>query len=177
MSCWDHKTHKLYRDSKACADRRKQANASRTALVNRSAVTLRVPASTPCWAQWASRQRRPSSRWCTRPWTRRAGCGPKPWRQISTPPQPASRWSIHESSIDSDYRGLIIDFGLSKPHVIRFLICFHGLGNVLHPLDGAAHVRVFDNRGLVGNTGGGGITCGRGRKSRSSQFFPEEAFI
>lgn len=47
------------------------------------------------------------------------------------------------------------------PHIVRFLVCFHGLGDVLHPLDGAPDIRVFDDGRLVGDTGGGGITCRR----------------
>lgn len=49
-------------------------------------------ASTACWARWVSQRRRRASRWCTRPWTRRAGCGPEPWRRTSTPPLPGTRW-------------------------------------------------------------------------------------
>lgn len=63
----------------------------------------------------------------------------------------------------SEWKPALKALGLRKPHIIRFLICFHGLGDVLHPLDGAADVRVFDNRRLVGDTGGGGITCGGGQ--------------
>lgn len=55
---------------------------------------------------------------------------------------------------------------LNVTHVIRFLIGFHGFGDVLHPLDGAADIRVLDNGRLVGDTGGGGITCRGGGKSR-----------
>lgn len=48
---------------------------------------------------------------------------------------------------------------LNVTHIIRFLIGFHGLSNVLDPLDGAADIRVLDNGRLVGDTGGGGVTC------------------
>lgn len=65
--------------------------------------------------------------------------------------------------------------GLPKPHVIRFLISFHGLGDVLHPLDGAADVRVFDNRRLVGDTGGGGVACGG--SGGQSEVFSKGGFM
>lgn len=44
---------------------------------------------TPCLVRWVFQQRRPVCQWGKRPWRRRAGYGPEPLRQISTPLQPA----------------------------------------------------------------------------------------
>ena len=44
--------------------------------------------TTACWAPSAVQRTPPACRWCTRPWTRTAGCGPAPWQQTSTPRPP-----------------------------------------------------------------------------------------
>lgn len=44
-------------------------------------------------------------------------------------------------------------------YIVRFLVRFHGLSDVLHPLNGAANIRVFNDGRLVGDTCGGGVTC------------------
>lgn len=56
-----------------------------------NAVSSITKASTVCWAQWVSQQRQQESRWCTQPWTHRAGCDPKPWQRTSIPLLPAIR--------------------------------------------------------------------------------------
>ncbi len=81
---------------------RKRANTTwASPMINTSLMPLRLfwqhtysslgQASTACWAQWVSQQRQQVSRWCTQPWTHRAGCGPKPWQQTSTPLLPGTR--------------------------------------------------------------------------------------
>lgn len=103
---WRSQDTQTLRDSKRlCRQVEREVKASRTALVHLSAFALALT-STACWARWASQQRRPRSRWCTRPWTRRAGCDPKPWRQISTPLPPEIKYRIHETSRDSLQSGL-----------------------------------------------------------------------
>lgn len=68
---------------------------------------------TPCWVRWAFQQRRPACQWGKRPWRRRAGYGPEPSRQISTPPQPVRGMRNRtgkETMFASDFKRAIISW-------------------------------------------------------------------
>lgn len=50
-------------------------------------------------------------------------------------------------------------FHASLSYIVRLLVWFHGLSDVLHSFDGTANVRVFHDGRLVRDTGWGWVSC------------------